>query len=194
MYRLNYYSIALIGVYILAFIIMQYGAGNNWTEGLFSLPVIAFIVLWSEKMTGHLKHQNNRQPLMAFGRDVFIINYSVVFSFVASLIFQRNNVDARGWWPVFIIMSEFYAILFGLVFAVLALLLKPQHDRYTDRFAQALTISFISLTFLPFYFKVGATGHIHTSTIWTILLFSVHLLVCLGVGLREKLQSGIVAK
>ncbi|QBS13491.1 hypothetical protein [Legionella geestiana] len=189
MYRLNYYSIALIGVYILAFIIMQYGGGNNWTEGLFSLPVIAFIVFWSEKMTGHLKHQKNRQSLMAFGRDVFIINYSVVFSFVASLIFQRNNVDARGWWPVLIIMSEFYAILFGLVFAVLALLLKTQHDKYTERFAQALAISFISLTFLPFYFNLGPTDHIHTSTIWMILLFSVHLFACLVSRLRKKPSS-----
>lgn len=128
-----------------------------------------------------------KRQVKSIVEDVFIINYSVVFSFVASLIFQRNNADARGWWPVLIIMSEFYAILFGLVFAVLALLLKTQHDKYTDRFAQILAISFISLTFLPFYFKVGATDHVHTSTIWMILLFSVHLLVCLGARLRKKL-------
>lgn len=187
MYRLNYYSIALIGVYILAFITMQYGASNNWTEGLFSLPVIALVVLWSEKMTGHLKHQKNRQPLMAFGRDVFIINYSVVFSFVASLIFQRNNVDARGWWPVLIIMSEFYAILFGLVFAVLAMLLKTQHDRYTDGFAQVMVIGFISLIFLPHYPDVGSLGHVHSFNLLVVILFSTHVLVCLGSQLRRKL-------
>lgn len=188
MYRLNNYSIALISVYILAFIIMSYGDPlTYWTQGLFSLSVIVLVILWSEKMTSHLKHQKNRQPLMAFGRDVFIINYSVVFCFVASLIFQRNNVDVRGWWPVIIILSELYAIIFGLVFAVLAKLLKTQHDRYTDGFAQVMVIGFIALVFLPHYPSLGPLGHVHSFNILVVILFSTHVLACLGSQLRRKI-------
>src|SRR3990167_11220406 len=121
MKKFNNYSIVLIGMYILSFTVMEYGASNNWIEGLSSLPVIILVVFWSEKLTGYLRSRNNQPTKIIFYTNFFIINYSIVFALVTSLVFQRSNVDARGWWPIAIIFGELYAILFGLVFAMLAL-------------------------------------------------------------------------
>lgn len=76
MNKFNKYSLALIGMYILSFIVMEYGS-RNWIEGLYSLPIILLVVLWSENITGYLKTSDNQPANVIFYTDLFIINYRV---------------------------------------------------------------------------------------------------------------------
>ena len=182
MKKFNSYSLVLIGMYILSFIVMEYGR-SGWTEGLSSLPIIIFVVFWSEKITDYLKDRNNQPTHIIFYTDTFIINYSLIFALVTSLVFQRSNVDARGWWPVAIIFGELCAILLGLVFAMLALMLNKQHNRYTNGFAVAVFVGYIIFSLLPWRFVYF--GSMDGFTSYIILLFTFHLVICLYQKLKN---------
>lgn len=185
MYRLNHYSIILIITYILAFLAMQIGAQNSWIEGLTSLPVIILTVLWSERVIPI----NNDLNRSTFNRDMFIIAYSCLLAFVASLIFQSNNVDARGWWPLVIVIGAMYGILIGLIYAAFATLLRKEHDSYTNKFGIALFLGYFVISLLPLYFNFASFSQTHLFISFIILLLGFHLLICLGAQLTRKHRS-----
>ncbi|MBA2648701.1 MAG: hypothetical protein H0U75_03720 [Legionella sp.] len=183
MKKFNNYSLVLIGMYILSFTVMEYGA-NNWTEGLFSLPIIIFVVFWSEQITGYLKNRDNQPSNIIFYTDIFIISYSLVFALIASLVFQRGNVDARGWWSIAIIFGELYALLFGLIYALLALMLNKKHYRYTNAVAIAIFFGYLIFSLLPWH--IVNFSHINAFTIYMIILLTFHLVICLYQQLKKN--------
>ncbi|MGC1181966.1 hypothetical protein [Legionella sp.] len=183
MKKFNSYSLMLIGMYILSFIVMEYGR-SGWTEGLSSLPIIIFIVFWSEKITNYLKDRNNQPTHIIFYIDTFIINYSLILALVTSLVFQRSNVDARGWWPVAIIFGELFALLLGVVFALLALMLNKHHARYTNGFAIAIFVGYVIFSLLPWRFVY--LGSMDGFMSYIILLFMFHLVICLYQKLKNQ--------
>lgn len=186
MKKINNYSFAMIGMYTLSFIIMEYGA-SNWVEGLSSFPIIILVVFWSEKMTSYLKNRNNQPSKIIFYTDIFIINYSVLFALVTSLVFQRGNVDARGWWPMSLIIGEFCAILLGFLFAILALMLNKHHNKYTNCIAIAIFVGYVIFSLLPW--RLVHFGQINAFTIYMIILFIFHLVICLYQQLRRFCQK-----
>lgn len=181
--KFNNYSLLLIGMYILSFTVMEYG-NSNWIEGLTSLPIIILIVLWSEKITDYLKDGNNKSTSVIFYTDVFIINYSLIFAIVTSLVFQRSNADARGWWPVAIIFGELCSILLGVVFATLALMLNKNHNWYTNGFAIAVFVGYVIFSLLPWRFIYF--GQTNGFTTYIIFLFMFHLVTCLYQKLNNR--------
>ncbi|MBA2651646.1 MAG: hypothetical protein H0U73_05195 [Tatlockia sp.] len=188
MHLLNRYSIALIGVYLAAVLIMEYGSPfSNWKEGLgLTLPLIGLFLVWSEQITGPLKKPESRND--NFQRDLFIINYVFIFAVCASLLFQGNNVDARGWWPIFVIFSGLFGLGIALLFSVFALLLNKNHRYYTQGFAVILTLFLTFPNVMPSITK-GFTSFCGMDLFYfsLILLLGIHLVVCLSAYLvREK--------
>jgi hypothetical protein len=172
----NNYSLVLIGMYILSFTVMEYGA-SNWVEGLSSLPILLFVVLWSEKISSYLKNRGTQSSGTIFYTDIFIINYSFLLALLTSLVFQRSNVDARGWWPIAIILGELFALLSGLAFSILALMLHKYHNRYTNGFAIAIFVGYIIFSLLPW--RYVHSGPVDLFTSYILLLFIFHLINCL---------------
>ena len=181
MYKLNSYSWSLILFFIAANFSMEYYSGGIPLEGFFMvLPLIFGAVLWSEQ-TASLKNtkdldQNKNE---AFIWDLFTITFSFILGGLISLLFEYNNTDARGWWPLIIFFISFCGLVFSSIYSLLSLLL-PYHKRYTMVFA-CLIITILSLSkFFPRYLSLGFLGEHDFFLIMEILLISVHLLICLG--------------
>ncbi|KTD15497.1 hypothetical protein Lgra_0163 [Legionella gratiana] len=189
MYHLNKYSNTLIITYIAAFVVMQIGSQSSIIEGLVSLPIILFVVFWSERITDALKDSRLLLEQTSFKRDMFLISYSCLIAFITALIFQVNNVDAKGWWPLIIILSGVYAIIGGLLFSLLALLLDKNHSFYTSIFATTFFLGYVVLSLLPTYFNLTYFSQNQLFIYFIIILFTVHLLICLGYQLRKRLNS-----
>ncbi|WP_258957694.1 hypothetical protein [Legionella sainthelensi] len=185
MYHLNKYSNILIVAYLAAFVVMQVGSQSNIMEGLVSLPIIIFVVVWSESISDTLKKSRLLEKT-SFKRDMFLISYSCLISFITALIFQVNNVDAKGWWPLIIILSGVYAIIGGLLFSLLALLLDKNHSLYTNIFATTFFLGYVVISLLPIYFNLTYFSQNHLFIFFIIILFTVHLLICLGYQLRKR--------
>ena len=160
---------------------MEYGSASNWSEGLTStLPLIVAIVIWSEILTTRLSHKIPISTADSFHRDFFIINYATLFAFIASLLGEHNNTDAKGWWTLLIIVAELYGIVFGLVFASFALLLDRRHFRYTLIYAVVLLINFSTLKLMPSYIHTIILGNISIFPLCVVILLSVHALTCIS--------------
>jgi hypothetical protein len=181
MYHLNKYSNALILAYTLAFIMMQLGTQSSWAEALTSLPVIIFVVVWSETLTDSLEKTS-------FKRDMFIISYSCLLAFTTSLILQGNNVDAKGWWSFLIILSGIYSLLGGLLFSLPAILLNKNHSSYTNTFAIIFFLGYLALSILP-NFNLTHFSQVNLFLFFITSLFSFHLLRCLGHQFKKSFNS-----
>ncbi|WP_207386009.1 hypothetical protein [Legionella gresilensis] len=186
-YRFNHYSIALIIAYILAYIVMQIDSQSSWYEGLSSLPFIALAVIWSEKIIKQERAYSDK--IIIFKRDMFIVSYGCLLAFVTSLIFQSNNVDARSWWPVIIILGAIYAILFGFIFAIFARLLKDEHSSYSKTFATVLFVGYAIITWLPPFISFNYFGQVNSFTLFMILLFGFHIMLSLGYWLNSYFSA-----
>lgn len=185
MHPLNRYSIALIVVYLTAFLLMEHGSQSSWTNELIqTLPIIVMMIIWSEILTTRLNDKKQILPTGSFHRDFFIITYATLFAFLASLLVGYNNSDARGWWSFLILAAELYGLILGFVFASFALLLNKQHVTYTLIFAVALAINFSTLKLMPPYI-LTPFGDIGIFPACALLLLSVHVLVCLGYRLSK---------
>lgn len=167
-------------MYGLAFTVMEYEASNwrNWAEGLvFSFPFILFILLWSEKISIYFKDDHHQPKNIQFLVDFFLIHYSFIFAFITSLVFQWDNVDAKGWWPIGIIIFEVYALFLGSLFAFISLLLKEEHRQYTYIFGLANFLGYLIISLLPWRFH-----YLYGFDIWmlyTIGLFIFYLVFCI---------------
>lgn len=186
MLYLNKYSNTLIIAYIAAFVAMQIGAHSSIIEGLTSLPIIIFVVVWSESFFDSVKKGQLLLEKTSFRRDMFLISYSFLLAFITALIFQVNNVDAKGWWPLIIILSGVYAIIGGLLFSLLALLLDKNHSLYTNIFATTFFLGYVVVSLLPIYFNLTYFSQNHLFIFFIIILFTVHLLICLGYQLKKR--------
>lgn len=191
MYQLNRYSIAFIGVYFAAVFVMLYGSATNWSEGIImTLPLIIMIVVWSELLTTRLSYKRSVSTADSFQRDFFIISYATLFAVMVSLLGEHNNTDAKGWWPLLIIIFELYGLVLGVVFASLALLLDRQHFRYTLIFAVVLAINFSTLQLMPPYVHTNILGDISTFFLCVVLLLGAHALLCIGYSFsKHKLST-----
>lgn len=187
MKKLNSYSLVLIAAYILTLFIMEYGTNSNWLDGLSSLSVIVLLVLFSETVSFYLKKGDRELCKALFYKDVFIINYSLVLALVASLMFQRGNVDARAWWPAAIIAVALYGLFLNILFSSLALMLKKNHSQYTNQFALVLFIAYIVFSLLPA--RLTQFGLIDVFNLCIILLFIGHLILCLSNQLKRFSKS-----
>ncbi|CBJ10438.1 hypothetical protein LLO_0112 [Legionella longbeachae NSW150] len=183
MYQLNRYSTALIFVYLSAVFIMVYGSPINWSEGLtMTLPLITVVIFWSEILTSRLNLKKSVSTLDSFHRDLFIINYATLFAFIASLLIEHNNPDAKGWWPLLIIVAELYGIVLGSVFA---LLLDRKHFKYTLIFAVVLSITFSTLKLMPPYIHILILGETRIFPLCAFLLISAHVMGCIAWRLSK---------
>ncbi|ARB90881.1 hypothetical protein A6J40_01135 [Legionella longbeachae] len=97
-----------------------------------------------------------------------------------------NNVDANGWWSLIIILSGVYALVGRLIFSLLAMLLDKNHLFDTNTLASTFFLGYVALSLLPIYFNLTYLNQTHLFIFFIIILFTVHLLICLGYQLKKR--------
>ena len=181
MYRFNIYSWVLVIIYLTALTTMEYFSYKVSMESIYySIPLIVAFIFWSERTTSLLqKPDESITKKNNFNRDLFLISLSFVSGDLLSLLFQYNNSDTLGWWPLIIYFIAAFGILFAVIFSLIAMMLNG-HKRYTliYSFVIILTIMFISFMMHldPFSFFAKS----ETFYIIFLLLIGIHLLLCLG--------------
>lgn len=176
----NKYSWTLVSIYIIAMATMEYFSYQfSWESIFFSLPLIAAFICWSESMVTVLKKpQGFITKSEGFHRDLFLISFSFISGELLSLLFQYNNSDVLGWWPIAIYFISAFGILFAVVFSLIALILD-NHKSYTLIYSITIIVILLFTSFMthldPFSFFAS------TKTFNAIFLFliAIHLLLSL---------------
>jgi len=189
-YKLNRYSWSLIVAFICATIAMQYHTGHITFEGFYlSLPLIVIIVYWCEQRVPLVRMKDcllTKQE--SFGRDLFMISYSFVLAGLFSLLFQYNNSDIKGWWPVFFYFNSLVGVLFAFVYSLIALML-PRHKMYVVFSTSIIMILITLLKFWPnnIYFLFIEKVDFYYVIIFSLLI--IHVLSVLGYKLYRMLHK-----
>ena len=177
MYKLSRFSWGLAIVYLVAFLTMEYHSSNQWEGFCFSIPLIIMTIIWSEKAK-KLIDMDDRiiTKKEAFRRDLFLIFYGFILSFLLSMLFEYDNADVLGWWPVILLLVSLYGMLFAVSFSLMALLLG-NHKRYTVIFS---IVILLLMTFMPTYIPIPFLGRVGVVHVCMGLLICTHLFLCLG--------------
>jgi len=101
----------------------------HWEGFYLSSPIIIIVIIWAE-MTTSLHNSNNGAitKIEAFNQDLFLLTFSLISGELLSFLFQFNNVDLLGWWPVVINFVAIYGFLFAFAFSIIALRLDNQKE------------------------------------------------------------------
>lgn len=177
---LNGLTWLIIVAFIAAIFTMVYFSPSILWEGIvISIPLIVIALFWSEK-TGYLikKEDDQLTKKEMFLQDLFLITYSFFLAVLFSLLFQYNNSDVKGWWPLIIYIMSFYGFVFALTFSLIALILNS-HKIYSIIFSLIIFCAFLFSKFWPLYFHGLYIGNV--SSFFTIYfgLISIHLLICI---------------
>lgn len=159
---------------------MEYFSPSILWEGiLISSPLIIAAIMWSKK-TSKLMRIENDQPIKEgrFVQDLFLITYSFFLAVLFSLLFQYDNSDVKGWWPLIIYIMGFYGFVFALTFSLIALILD-NHRTYSVVFSFIIFFILLFSKYWPYYFDVFYVGNVSSFSLICFSLISIHLLICI---------------
>lgn len=176
-FSLNIFSWVILVTYLCVSFIMQvYPSGVSLEGPLFTLPVICLMMYWSEKKACLLKkHDSKLTKKNKFQRNFFIIFFAINIGSFISLIFQYNNSDIRGIWPISTYFTFFCSIAFSLLFSIISYAL-PIRKSYLVAFSFVIFTIFSISKFWPYYMAVPYIGQINFYTVVMMLLILIHLL------------------
>jgi hypothetical protein len=148
--KLSKHSWLLIIAFICASMAMQYDTGHITFEGFYlSLPIVFFMVYWTEQTVFLVRMKDCQLTKQdSFKRDLFIISYSFLLAGLLSLLFQFNNADVRGWWPIFLYFNCLVGFIFAFVYSLIALLLLS-HKNYLVFFSSLIIFLITLIKFWP---------------------------------------------
>lgn len=176
MYRFNIYSWILFIIYVTVVTVMEYFSHTFSVENIYiSLPLIAMFIIWSEKITLVI-HITDKE---VFNRDFFLISYSFISGNLISLLFQYNNSDTLGWWPLGIYIISVFGVVFAWLFSLIAMMLK-NHKKYTLIFSMVLISVLIFISFMMHLEPLSIYAKYETFYIIFSIIISIHLVLCLG--------------
>lgn len=186
MYTFNRYSWLLAIVYLATAFSMESHSYTSFLEGTYySVPLIIIMILWSEMSTRIINADDftiTRKE--AFKRDLFLITFGFMVAFTFPLIFEYNNSDALGWWPLVILIGCLYGLFYALVFSLISLIID-HHKKQTIVFVFLIIMlilieNIIPMVMLPRYISVLFFGEIELFHVVMWLFLFIYLLFCLG--------------
>lgn len=177
--NLNRLTWLIVIVFITVIFTMEYfSPGILWEGIVVSVPLIIAAIWWSEK-TGCLMERETGiiTKRDSFYQDLFLITYCFFLGVLCSLIFQCNNSDVKGWWPLIIYIMGIYGFVFALCFSFVALFLD-KHKIYTIVFLVIIFFAFLLSNFWPMYLQVLYLGDVSSFSVIYFTLIGAHLLFC----------------
>ncbi|MBY0544729.1 MAG: hypothetical protein K2Q14_04185 [Gammaproteobacteria bacterium] len=181
MYRFNIYSWVLFIIYLTVVTTMEYFSYKFSLESIyFSLPLMAAFIFWSERTILVIqKPDGSITKTERFKRDLFLISFSFISGHLLSLLFQYNNSDALGWWPLAIYFISAFGILFAIIFSLIAMMLN-NHKKYTLIYSITIILTLIFISLMMHLDSFSFFARSETFYIIFLLLGGIHLLLCLG--------------
>lgn len=181
MHRFNIYSWTLTIIYFVVVTTMEYFSYKISMESLFlTLPLISILIFWSEGTTSVIqKPESYLTKTEEFKRDLFLVGYSFISGYLLSLLFQYDNSDTRGWWPLTIYFITAVGSLFACIFSLIAMMLN-YHKKYTLACSFVLILSLMFVSFMMHLNPLSVFAKYETFYIILLFLIGLHLLLCLG--------------
>jgi len=180
MYPLNIFSWVLIFIYLTVLTTMEYFSYQfSWESIYFSLPLITAFIFWSERTALLIqKVDGSLTRTEGFKRDLFLISFSFIAGDLLSLLFQYNNSDALGWWPLAIYVVSAFGILFAVIFSLVAMMLN-NHKVYAVIYSIVLILVHMFASFMMHLDPLSFFSQSGTFYIVFLFLICVHFLICL---------------
>lgn len=176
MYRFNIYSWVIFIIYLTVVTTMEYFSYKFSLESIYlSLPLIIAFIFWSERTELVIsKHDSSITKTDGFNRDFFLISFSFISGHLLSLLFQYNNSDAIGWWPLAIYFISAFGILFAFIFSLIALMLN-NHKKYTLIYSLVIILNQIFISFMLYLGPLSIFAK--TKTYYIIFLILIGILI-----------------
>jgi hypothetical protein len=154
-----------------------------------TVPLIGGLIFWSEKLTPLIqKPDSSITKTEEFFRDFFLITYGVLSGYMLYLVFQYNNTDARGWWPLVIYFITARGIIFAFFFSLLAMIFNG-HKKYTLFFTFALILLLMFISYMEYLYPMSFFAHSEAYSIGLLLLMGIHVSLCLGYKILKIIQN-----
>lgn len=181
MYRLNRYSWILTALYLVLVCIMEYSSYKFSMEIIYlTAPIIGAFIFWSEETTILIqKSDSTLTKREAFARDLFLISFGFISGYFLYLMFEYNNSDVRGWWPLAIYFIAVQGLTFAFVFSLSATTLG-EHKKYTLFFVGVLMLFLSSMDFLSPLYPLSIFNQSTAYYVGLLILIGLHLLFCLS--------------
>lgn len=181
MYRFNIYSWLIFLIYLTVVTTMEYFSYKfSWERIYFSIPLLVAFIFWSERVAVITKkHDGSLTKTEGFIQDLFLISFSFISGNLLSLLFQYNNSDTLGWWPLGIYFISAFGILFAIIFSLIALMLN-NHKKYTLIYSLVIILNLMFISFMMHLDRLSIFAKFETFYIIFLLLIGIHLLLCLA--------------
>jgi hypothetical protein len=189
-FSLNIFSWVILIAFLCASLVMQvYPNGFSFEGPFFSLPVICLMVYWSEKEARFLKvNDSELTSRNKFHRNFFITAFSMNMGSLISLLFQYNNSDVRGIWPIAIYYTFFSTTIFSILYSMISYIL-PTHKQYTFVFSFIIFTIFAISKFWPYYVLVPYVGQTNFYTVVMASLILMHLLFSFVLNIKKLISK-----
>jgi hypothetical protein len=190
MYHINKYSWFLLAIYTSVIFIMNYHTYIVSLEGFYlTIPLIIGVIIWSEKTSSIINKATRTKSIEEiFQQDLFLISYSFILGSLLSFIFNFNNSDVRGWWPMALYIITYFGVLFAFIFSLSGKILN-NHKKYTFAFFYLIIVLIPLLSFLPYIWPFSIYGKRDFFYEAMSLLLGIHLLCCLGQKILLVVRS-----
>jgi hypothetical protein len=181
MYRFNIYSWAIFIIYVALVFFMETFSPRISLESIYlTVPLIGGLIFWSERLTPLIrKPDSSITKEEAFSRDFFLITFGILSGYMLYLVFQYNNSDARGWWPLVIYFIAARGVVFALLFSLFAMILNG-HKKYTLIFTFVLMALLIFIISMEYLYPKSFFANSEAYSIGLLLLIGIHALLCSG--------------
>jgi hypothetical protein len=157
---------------------------------LMTFPLIWSISVWSNKsfhsiLIKETPEKKNRKN--EFGGDLFLIFYGFIISVLLSFVIQYANVDLRGWWPFVLYYFSFIGVIYALIYAFFAMLLK-EHKKYTFLFFCLTIIVIVGINLIAYInpLSIYARDKVYYSMLGGCLI--IHIFYCLISRVLSKFK------
>lgn len=145
-----------------------------------SFPLTLMFILWSEKTTDAIqRNDGSKTKIERFRLDFFLISYSFIFGDLISLIFQYNNSDALGWWPIGNCIVSAFGLIFAFIFSLIAMLLN-NHRKYTALYSIIIITSLIIISFMMYLDPLSVYAQSKAFYMIFFMLLALHFVFCVG--------------
>lgn len=180
MRQFNIYSQVLVIIYLTVLTTMEYFSYRFSFESIYvGFPLIASFIYWSDRMGLVIdKPDGSLTKGERFNLDLFLISFTFISGYLLSLLFQYNNSDTLGWWPIAIYFIAAFGILFAFIFSITAMILN-NHIKYTLFYSATLVITLMFISFMTYLNPVSFFAKNETFYIIFLVLIGIHLLICL---------------
>lgn len=186
MHRFNIFTWLIVIIYLTVIATMQYFSPAFSFENIYiSLPLIVALIICSENTRSIQIPDNDLTKTERFFQDCFLISYSFIAGNLLSLLFQYNNSDVLGWWPITIYFSSLIGVLFAIMFSLFAIMLNI-HKKYTLVYSVILVLVQMFISFMMHLNPLSIFARDKTYYAVFLFLIGMHLFICLSYIIKNR--------